>query len=555
MRRLVRDFAWVGVLALAVACEDPLTVENENQPDVERALSSPASIEQLISTTYQQINQGLHGSSTALDPQMAVMSFESYGSVANFGMNVRAALPRTPLSNERNNQVEGGNLRDFSHMSRRSREAANGVAALDRLIAGGGTLGTPGQDNRGRNRRARGFGLFSNGVALGNLALAYDSAAIVTHQTPSDEIPPLSGYADVMTAALRQLDSAQAVAAHADAAAGFPLPNTWLAGNAYSQADFVRLIRSYKARFRAGVARTPTERAAVDWNAVIADAAAGITGDFVLTLSSGAGWNSLFKTRQIYQDDSRGWHNMPMMIYGMADTSGEYSNWIATPIANRTRFLIRTPDRRFPAGNTRAEQQANSPANAAFNPFGYPYIRNRTGQDTPGAPFGESFYDFYRWKTIDLATGAGPWVTMAKAEMDMLRAEGHIRANQIPQAVALIDVHRTRAGLTPLAGAVASATDPVPGGAACVPRVPTSAGNTTTCGNVMEAMKWEKRMETAYTGYGQWYFDARGWGDLPEGTGLHWPVPYQELDARQKPIYSLGGIGGTASAAKGTYGF
>jgi hypothetical protein len=70
----------------------------------------------------------------------------------------------------------------------------------------------------------------------------------------------------------------------------------------------------------------------------------------------------------------------------------------------------------------------------------------------------------------------------------------------------------------------------------------------------MEALKWEKRMETAYSGFGQWFFDSRGWGDLIELTPLQYPVPYQELDARQKPYYGLGG-GGLSSAAKGTYGF
>ena len=74
------------------------------------------------------------------------------------------------------------------------------------------------------------------------------------------------------------------------------------------------------------------------------------------------------------------------------------------------------------------------------------------------------------------------------------------------------------------------------------------------CGTIFEALKWEKRMETAFTGWASWYFDSRGWGDLPEGTPLEFPVPFQELDARQKPLYNLGGIGGKSAAAKGTYG-
>jgi len=35
---------------------------------------------------------------------------------------------------------------------------------------------------------------------------------------------------------------------------------------------------------------------------------------------------------------------------------------------------------------------------------------------------------------------------------------------------------------------------------------------------------------------------------------VHWPVPHQELDARQVPIYNTGG-GGTGSAGPSIFGF
>ena len=110
-------------------------------------------------------------------------------------------------------------------------------------------------------------------------------------------------------------------------------------------------------------------------------------------------------------------------------------------------------------------------------------------------------------------------------------------------------------GLPALTGAVTSATQAVPGGSQCVPQVPTGTG-TVACGNIMEAMKYEKRMETAFIGYGSWYFDDRGWGDLPEGTALNWPVPWQEMDARVEPFYNMPDVGkGTLpGAARGTYG-
>ena len=46
-----------------------------------------------------------------------------------------------------------------------------------------------------------------------------------------------------------------------------------------------------------------------------------------------------------------------------------------------------------------------------------------------------------------------------------------------------------------------------------------------------------------------WDFDGRGWGDLPVGTGISWPVPYQELDSRSKPLYS-----GNLLSGPSTYG-
>jgi hypothetical protein len=98
-------------------------------------------------------------------------------------------------------------------------------------------------------------------------------------------------------------------------------------------------------------------------------------------------------------------------------------------------------------------------------------------------------------------------------------------------------------------------TDQVPNSSAtaldCVPRVPQPpAYNTTACGSIFEAMKWEKRVETNLAGYAQWFIDSRGWGDLVVGTPLEWPVPYQELFARGKASYTT-----SARAAAGTYGF
>lgn len=538
--KFITAAAALAAAMAAAACSDPLTVKNENNPDIARAYGSPSGVEGVIGNTYQAIFSADLGSFTSIDAALQNMAFESYSSLANSGLNTRNALPRSAINNNRGNATQTENFRDYSGLARNARTASNSVRALDSLITAGLTIGSP-----GLNARARAFAFFTDGVSLGNLALAYDSASIVTPAIPKDTLPELSGARDVMVAALAMLDSAQAIATANGS--GFPLPATWIIGNPLSATDFIRVVKSYRARFRAGVARNPAERAAVDWPKVIADATTGITADLNLALDPSAGWT----INWLLQSYTLGYSQMTPMIVGMADTSGGYDAWLAQPLSGRGYFLIRTPDKRFPSGETRPAQQTNSP----LTPTGVLYFRNRpAGNDQPGEPWGISYYDNYRFQALANAAGKGNYPIVTKAEIDMLAAEGYLRTSNVPAATALIDVYRSRAGLPTLTGKVTSSTSIIPGGNACVPRVPNASGNAASCGTVFEAMKWEKRIETQFTGWAQWYFDSRGWGDLPEGTALEYPVPYQEMDARLHPFYSLGGIGGMSAAAKGNYG-
>jgi hypothetical protein len=381
----------------------------------------------------------------------------------------------------------------------------------------------------------------------------YDSAAIVTPAVASSDVPPLSAAAAVNAAALRMLDTAVAVAT---AAPGFTIPGdqpTWLRGFALNNADLIRLARSYKARFRAGVARTPAQRAAVNWQAVIDDATAGITRDVTVDISNANGW-LLSWVNQAYV--FQGWHQAPLFVLGMADTSGAYSQWLATPLNQRVIFPVVTADRRLPRGDTRVAQAAVTGANPQQAPSTVGqqqyYIARPPSFDTPGEAWGNSPYDHFRFLYFRQGASNGIWLTMTKAEIDLLAAEGYLRTNRVADAARLIDISRTRNGLAALTGAVTSADQPVPGGAVgCVPKVPTAPNFTSaSCGNILEALKYEKRLETAFTGYVQWFVDSRGWGDLAANTPLEWPVPFNEMDARFQPFYNS-----TTAAPRGTYGF
>ena len=541
-------------VALLAGCKasDTLNVENQNQPDVARALATPDGISAVLRGGFAQIFGASHASTTGITEAAEVISLESFGTVANFGMNLRATIPRLPIDNGRGNATAAENFRDFQNYSARARTIANGIAALDKLTASGGSLGSKADDARGRS-----FGFFALGWANGDLSLVYDSVGVSTPALGSSDVPPLVGYQDGMKVALAQLDTAIniAVKAKADGNA-FDIPSTYIPiGSGIDIDTYIQILHSLKARLRAGVARNPAERAAVDWAAVLADAQAGIKKNVVLDLDASAGLGfSWLNQAAVFQ----GWHNMTPYIIGMADTSSGYANWLAVDRGVRQPFLIITPDQRFPQGNTRAEQIANSPPATAVMPS--VYFRNRSpNEDTFNGNWGDSFYDYVRYRHYRQLSSTGPWNWITQTEIDMLAAEALIRLNRASEAVPLINRTRVINGLAPFPdGSAATTRAPAqPGGSAtsCVPRTPTGPGNSLECGTLFEAMKWEKRMETIFSGYVQWFQDSRGWGDLPVGSPTMWPVPYQEMDARTEPFYNSKTGDPIWEAQTNTYGF
>ena len=538
--RLSRLAAVFGAASLA-ACGDPLSVTNKNVVDVTAAQQTAQGIEQIVGKSFQAIFVGEYNNGDNIWMQSINMAHESSSSLGNFAMGLRNGVPRVALDNSRANSAAAGNNADFSVLTRLARQDVNALRSLDNIpSASAPTAG-----------RSRAFGYFVLGYAMGNLAAIYDSSAILTpSRTPADS---LFGYATVNTQALAMLDSAIAIArGPGGAAPNFPIPGEFLTGASIDTTQFIRMVRSFKAKFRASVARTPADRALVDWEAVRADAAAGIVNNITIALDPSVGWS--MNNTLVQLNVFLGWHQMPYFMIGMADTTGAYSTYLSAPIIgtpprNGNSFLVRTPDKRFPAGETRAAQQAFQ---SDVAPAPGVYFRNRpSGQDTPNAadPWSNSQYDNFRFRPIRDNAGIGTWILFAATEVRMLQAEALLRLNRTAEAVPLINTTRVANGLAAIPTSALS-TDAVPGGNACVPRVPQpNVFTTSVCGSVFEAMKWEKRMETALTGYNQWYLDARGWGDLPLGTGLSWPVPYQELDSRSKPLYN-----GIAVAGASTYG-
>jgi len=453
----------------------------------------------------------------------------------------------------------------------------------------------------GRNLRARSWAEFLRGISLGYLAMLHDSSSIVSPTGPTDptecNVNPLSGvcqlqlkgYIEVrdssFAAFARAITYAQ-TAANAGTNA-FPIPDSWMPSTtAWDAANFVRAIRSYRARIRANVARRSTD--VVDWAAVDADVQNGLTSDNYINAQTGAGIGLSWRPQY---DSFDTWHQMPPFYIGMADTSGAYLQWIQQPLTARgsgnVGFFMITPDLRFPQGKDRQAQQADvlitetGTNNCGAKSGGQGcrrYFYNRpTGNDVfSGSGWGWSNYGFIRFHSWIVRGDAGTarigkTLYFPKAELDLLRAEALYKLGGNDATVAaLINGTRTR-GMDTLTGFVcptggcarggglpavlplrtSAATGTLGGG--CVPRVPTSATGPLVCGDLWEALKYEKRIETAYVTFAPWYFDGRRWDDLPKDTPLWWPVPFQELQARGRPIEALYGTGlGSGNAPNST---
>jgi hypothetical protein len=574
MRKLF--YIAVAVTGLGACAGDQVVAPNLNNPDVARVLARPADLETVIGNAFGSAYGSAFGgiNTGGIVPSMLTMSFESSSSLANDANGPRGSIPRSPIANNSGDTYNGNNAYNYHGSQRAARTAANGLVQLNTT---GFTLGSPQQD-----LRARAFAFFTMAYANATAALAYDSLSIVKETDTLTAGPtPFVGGVAAMPIILTQMDSAIADAnaaialgsspAGAGGGTGFTLPGTWVNGNAFTAAQFIQMVRGFKARFRANVARTPADRAAVDWTQVIADANAALPGDLNVTMTTPAPWR--VDDEQHYLFDT--WTQQSPMIIGMADsvrsgctaanagnpnTGNCYDAWIATPMSGRYAFLIETADQRFPSGNDRASQQVISGSGTAQKPSrANLYFRNRRSPDPSGDAWDLSQYDFYRFQLWNDGGRTGPYPIMPRAEMDLLAAEGYIRQGDFAHAMAKINITRVANGnLPPLTG-ITSATQPIATGTAansCVPRVPTGPNfNTATCGNIFEAMKWEVRMETAYTHFGAWYFSSRGWGDLAQYTALNWPVPFQETDVRHLTAWTTGGPGGKDAAALGTYGY
>lgn len=528
----------------AAGCAD-LDVRNLNAPDAERALTTAGDLESLVAGAFKQwwTSNGYYGDASF---GLSTASFQHSAWPANVGMVFFSAFPRPEAPNDVAHEYYGQVEANWARAYRALAAVHQGLRAIEDFPREDWVAEIDSDELPGADRLARleAYSKMVQGLAHGSLALLYDQAFIIDETvdiedgviTSADAAEP-KPYGDVLTAALGYFDEAIALAN----ANNFTIPGNWMGGNAIDQDQFAGIAHAMKARYMAAVARTPAERAAVNWNNVIAELDNASTWTVSLQPFDYGNWTLDVK----YYFAFAGWQQLTYWILGMADQSGQYQEWVQVPISQRVPdldsgpFLINTPDQRFAQGATFDDQQADS--YARYPLYGVPPFSLGTSWQKPDR--GTWRWSYYWTYELWLDYGAAAWDEIPQAELDLLRAEALYRLNgnaPTAAAAALVDTYRTAAGLDPSGD----------GNDDCVPKLPDGS-----CGDFLEMVKWEKRINTQFHGLhgAPWYFEGRGWGDLYKGTALQYPMPCAEAYVLDMlPCYTFGGADDTEWASPGS---
>jgi hypothetical protein len=421
-----------------------------------------------------------------------------------------------------------------------------------------------GTDN---TQRVLTFAKWIQGLSHIHLAMLFDSASVIDETVDLSKIPvlPFRHHTVVRDSGVKWLEDAIAMAKEKSFL--FPLnDDLWVYNTAITNDELAAIAHSYIARALVYTARNPVERQAVDWNKVKEHIAAGVKSPFgplgvpnpiiamdyrSMMSSPPQSTNAICNSGNTnFCGPHAGVARVDLRLLGPADVSGAYQIWLQRVSAARfdtvAPFIVVTPDKRI-------QQQGSTTPNVKPTFFKFTdIVPPATIQPTERGPY---YYSNY-WsssrasnnhtQTPGLGGGRARRTgdlnliqdaMLLPVEMDLLLAEAEIRLGNPAAAVTLINKTRVANGELPevtVAG-VPSAPD-------CVPKRYDGS-----CGDLMDALMYEKRLETYGTAIS--YFDLRGWGCLLAGTPTDLPPPGRQLDLLGKPLYTYGGSPGQPGSA------
>jgi hypothetical protein len=523
-------------LALLAGCQD-LETENINAPDVLDVFSNADNLRSAVGTSYRVFWGVAQGARTnAGDPVYALAAMGNELVIQpGTGADQRAFVvgtqePRAQYDNLGASQwVNRKPYYDLYEAISTNRDALLAIDAGTKIGAVSDSF------PQGRlTRQTRVMAKMMLGLSYAYLGMLFDQAFVADETTDISNPSALElvPYQEVSAFAIAQLREAIRLSETATGAGtGGPaanldtIPLDWFNGQVTTRRDLERYMYSMIARTLAGTARNPQEREAVNWAAVIAAADLGVTKGFGQVPSTNiSGTISEYINRTQLQTNAR----TSNRLLGPSDTTGRYQTWLNTPLEQRNAFNIGTPDRRIqgPGGT------ATVPANGKW----WAFLPTQTQATTQGTyfhskyrsiKFGTSYYNGTQTGGAQLIETTNP------LEMRFLKAEGLFRTGNRQGAADLINITRVANGNLP----PVTVNGP-PNNASCVPRKDDG-----TCGDLWDALMYEKRLEMFGVEPIIAYTDQRGWGKLVPGTMIHFPITGRELQTLGLPVYTFGGSG------------
>lgn len=466
-----------------------LDVPNENAPDSELVMAATETYPSILSGAYNSFWNTSVSPSPTFSLTNAEVITSGYGSWSSFDYY---KVPRGPVPNELMDDVV------LSPPAAAWYGYYSGIPNVNRIVK---ALTTDGKKvmigNTDHTKAVLAHAYLLQGVLYGHLGLFYDKAFIVDENTDFTTYKyELSGYAEVIDFALKRIDKAIEIAA----ANSFTDPIEMVPGYTFNNTKLQAFANSMAARILASSPRTPAQADAVDWNKVYAYAQKGLQTDWGIQWKEG--WTGKVISRdylnhlQLMAWDWMRVHQRVINMMAPNDPNAQYP-W---PEGVASLGKVTSPDQRIDT-----------------------YFRH-VGRHTGWNPNTRGYnmlseYKYVRYEDV-ANTSSGFFPHFLKAENDLLLAEAAARTGKPGTEVAAL-VNNTRVangGLAPLTG-------------------------TETKEQLLDAIFYERYIETDFVHAHLGYFDRRRRGELRPGTLYHFPVPANELILHKLPFYTFGGVG------------
>ncbi len=471
-------------IGLATGCAD-LEVENLNDPDLERVLTTPEDYRGLITGGY---NRWWRGSNANRLPFAHFDAWADNMTTTNEYQLYYSMGTIEPRNRFDNNSASDAFLSVSTPWSNLNSAISNANDVINYVELQGNDLVFDGQD---QTTMMLSMAYLLRGLSRGYLATFFDQGYLIDAEIEDVEFQP---YEEVLEGALDDIDHA------IELAEGTSFTTfTFLSDVAMSDQELIEFANAHAAKFVISNGRTSDHYTQEDWQLVVDYASNASNEDLIIegTGTAADGW------RHEYQRQSGlDWYwKSDMRIINLMDP--DYPK----------RYPVKAAEDNYAIPEAESEDERLE-TDFTYDPWNlHRFVVGR-------GPQLQSVYYYTRYKDLYDNDGYDDIHVFRKENIDMMLAEAYVHLGRTGDAIDLVNSGSrvNRGGLEPL---------------------PNNASDE----EVLEAIYYEVEIDLQRTWVGYQYFLNRRRDMLQAGTPLHLPVPETELELVEKPVYTFGGEG------------